>query len=80
VESKHFLKAAVLTFGLVVIFVAGWEVYWRSRGFGISYNDDKILWASKRKEVYKPARKAQTSFVLNGHICRQQMPLFIQKI
>ena len=52
-ESKHFSMAAILTLGLVLAFVVSWEFYWRSRGFHISYNDDKILWSTKRKEVYK---------------------------
>ena len=57
-HPKHFLNAAILAFILVLVFVMSWELYWRSRGFGVSYNDDKILWASKRKEIYKPADQA----------------------
>jgi hypothetical protein len=57
-QPKHFLNAAILALIVVLVFVVSWELYWRSRGFGISYNDDKILWASKRKEIYKPADQA----------------------
>lgn len=57
-ESSHFLKAAILTFFLVVVFATSWEIYWRQRGFTATYNDDKILWATKRKEVYKPTDEA----------------------
>src|SRR6266496_1592184 len=57
-RSNQFLKATILTVALLAIFTASWELYWRSRGFHATYNDDKILWASKRKEVYKPAKDA----------------------
>jgi hypothetical protein len=57
-KSSHFLKAAILTFFLIVVFAASWEIYWRHRGFTATYNDDKILWATKRKEVYKPPDQA----------------------
>lgn len=54
-QSKRFLKAGILALILVTGFVLCWEGYWRSRGFTISYNDDKQLWAVKRKQVYEPA-------------------------
>jgi hypothetical protein len=57
-RSNQFVKAAILTVALLAIFTASWELYWRSRGFHATYNDDKVLWASKRKEVYKPADQA----------------------
>jgi hypothetical protein len=57
-RASYFLKAAILTFFLVVVFAASWEIYWRHRGFTATYNDDKILWATKRKEVYKPPDQA----------------------
>lgn len=56
--SNHFLKAAILTVVLLAFFTAGWEIYWRSRGFRPTYNDDKVLWTTKRKQVYKPANEA----------------------
>jgi len=57
-QSKHFLNAAVLALALALIFMTSWELYWRNRGFAPSFNDDKVLWASKRKEVYKPIDQA----------------------
>src|SRR4030095_597117 len=57
-RSSHFLKAAILTFFLVVVFATSWEIYWRQRGFTATYNDDKILWATTRKAVYKPPDEA----------------------
>ena len=47
---------------VVVGFVACWEYYWRSRGFTVSHNDDKFIWAAKRKEVYQP-RDHATVFI-----------------
>ncbi len=57
-SSKDFLQAFLLTIAIVIGFGFGLESYWRSRGFEPSHNDDKVLWASKRKEVYKPADQA----------------------
>ena len=57
-ENKNLVKAGVLTLVLVVLFVAGWEVYLRSKGVNIAYDDGKELWADKRAMVYEPADKA----------------------
>jgi hypothetical protein len=57
-QTRHFLKALILTLVLLIVFIASWEIYWRNRGFHATYNDDKILWATKRKEVYKPIDEA----------------------
>jgi hypothetical protein len=57
-QRNDFSKAGILVLVLLVAFGAGWELYWRSRGFHPTYNDDKVLWASKRKEVYMPADQA----------------------
>jgi hypothetical protein len=54
-QPKHLTKTLLLMSALVVIFMAILELYWRGRGFKPAYNDDKILWANSRKEVYKPA-------------------------
>ncbi len=62
--TNHFLKAFVLTLGIVIGFVICWEYYWRSKGFPISYNDDNIKWAAKRNEVYRPAD--QTTVFIGG--------------
>lgn len=50
-ESNRLLKASVLTLVLVVTFIMSFEWYWRNRGFTPTYNDDKMLWAAKRKEL-----------------------------
>lgn len=50
--GTNFKMAASLTILLVVTFVAIWELYIRSLGVGISYNDDIPLWANKRSQAY----------------------------
>ena len=52
-ESKSMLKTFLLTIVIVVAFMAAWELYIRGRGFSPTYNDDKVLWANKRREVYQ---------------------------
>ena len=51
------LKTFLLTIVIVVAFMAAWELYIRGRGFSPTYNDDKILWANKRREVYQSPDK-----------------------
>ena len=53
-QPAHYTKALILALLIVTCFIAWWEYFWRSKGYSISYNDDKILWAHKRKEAYKP--------------------------
>lgn len=55
-QSSHYTKAACLTLGLVLAFVAGWELYWRSQNLLLSYNDDESMWASKRRQIYQSTR------------------------
>jgi hypothetical protein len=57
-KTSDYLKAGWFTLALVLLFIAGWEFYWRSRGFQLSYNDDESLWAFTRKKIYNtsPAR------------------------
>lgn len=55
--KTNFVKAFLLTLTIVIGFSIFFESYWRNRGFVPSHNDDKILWATKRKEIYKPADK-----------------------
>jgi hypothetical protein len=52
-KTSALVKAGLLALLLTGAFVGGWEWYWRSRGFRISYNDDDSLWASKRKLIYQ---------------------------
>ncbi|MBC7893651.1 MAG: hypothetical protein H7Y12_15645, partial [Sphingobacteriaceae bacterium] len=53
-NSTH-LKTALLTLALVLTAVVGWELFWRSQGYRLAYNDDESLWASKRKLIYQSA-------------------------
>jgi hypothetical protein len=57
-KSTHYARAAWLTAGLVLVFVIGWELYWRGQQYELSYNDDVNLWAATRQEIYQssPAR------------------------
>src|SRR5882757_1565629 len=57
-QPTLFSKAFMLMLVIVIIFVVCLEYYWRSRGFSPSYNDDKVLWATQRKKVYKPIDQA----------------------
>lgn len=50
-QSKHFLRAAILAIILITSFVAYWEYYWRSKNYQLAFNDDKILWATARREL-----------------------------
>ena len=60
-------KAAVLTCLLVVVVIGSWELYLRSKGVPISYDNDKELWADKRARVYEPADKT-TVFIGSSRI------------
>jgi len=66
-NASHFSKALILTLVVVTAFVICWEYYWRSRGFTVSYNDDKVLWSNERKNIYKPADEA-TVFIGGSRI------------
>jgi hypothetical protein len=62
-----FSSALILTLILVICFTIGLEMYWRTRGFTPTYNDDKVLWATKRNVVYMPSDKS-TVFVGGSRI------------
>ncbi|MHA4741703.1 hypothetical protein [Dyadobacter sp. MSC1_007] len=57
-KTFGYSKAGWFALVLVLLFVVGWEIYWRSQGFQLSYNDDESLWAFTRKKIYNtsPAR------------------------
>jgi hypothetical protein len=65
--DANFKKAGILTMALVIAFVACWEIYLRSRGFPISYDDNAALWSTKRIKVYEPA-DAATVFIGSSRI------------
>ena len=56
--GAHLLKAFVGTIVVVLGFAFSYEWYWRSKGLNISYNDDKVLWARHRRQVYMPSDQA----------------------
>ena len=66
-NKKHYLKAGMSALVLIVVFIAGLEYYWRSKGYQLSYNDDKMLWASERRKVYEQA-DCSTVFVATSRI------------
>ncbi len=57
-QPNHFSKALILTLIIVFAFASFWELYWRHKGYGIAYNDDKYIWAAKRKQIYQPANRS----------------------
>ena len=65
--SNQLVKSFALAFTIVIAWIICQEIYWRDRGFTPTFNDDKMLWAVKRKEVYKPADEA-TVFVGGSRI------------
>lgn len=65
--SYQIVKSFMLAITIVIAWIICLEIYWRSRGFTPTFNDDKMLWAVKRKEVYKPIDEA-TVFVGGSRI------------
>jgi hypothetical protein len=65
--SQNIVKLLALASVLVVGFIIGFEQYWRGRGFVPTFNDDKVLWATKRKEIHLPSNEA-TVFVGGSRI------------
>ena len=57
-QSPSLFKAGILTLAVVVLAISGWEIYLRTHGIGISYDDGKELWSHKRASVYEPSDKA----------------------
>lgn len=66
-SSSPLKKAAIFTLVLVIITLACWEIYLRSRGLPLSYNDDAALWSTKRIQVYQPS-EAATVFIGSSRI------------
>jgi hypothetical protein len=50
---KPITKAAILMAILVVVVIGGWELYLRSTGVALSYDNGKELWANQRARVYE---------------------------
>lgn len=66
-NQNPLLKAGILSLVLVILFLGGWEAYWRSKGYQITYDDGKELWSNKRAMVYQPQDKA-TVFIGSSRI------------
>jgi hypothetical protein len=60
-------RPAILMLVLVLAVIGGWEIYLRSKGETISYDDGPPLWADKRAMVYEPSDKA-TVFIGSSRI------------
>jgi hypothetical protein len=65
--SQNILKSCVMACVLVLAFFVAFELHWRRQGFVPTFNDDKVLWATKRKEIYLPLNEA-TVFVGGSRI------------
>ncbi|HVF80355.1 MAG TPA: hypothetical protein VM884_00390 [Flavisolibacter sp.] len=66
-SSNHFAKAALFAVLIVIAFFAAWEIYLRSRGVQVAYDDGKELWSDKRAKVYQPSNEA-TVFIGSSRI------------
>lgn len=66
-KLKQWVWACIGAFAMAFCCAASLESYWRARGFVPTFNDDKVLWAAKRKEIYKPASQA-TVFIGGSRI------------
>ncbi len=53
-----YTRAGLFAFFLVTVFIIGWEAYWRSQGFEVSYNDDESLWAFHHQRIYQTSPSA----------------------
>jgi hypothetical protein len=56
-NEKTLIKSAILTLVIVAGVVLGYELYLRSQGIKVDYDDGPPLWADKRAKVYEPTDK-----------------------
>ena len=63
----NYRKVFIGTLVLLAVMVSSWELYWRAKGFTPTFNDDKALWAKKRKEIYQDPGKS-TIFIGSSRI------------
>ena len=66
-QENHFFKAFLGALFLILTFTVFWEYYWRHLGFPISYNDDKMAWATERQKIYGPPGKT-TVFIGDSRV------------
>jgi hypothetical protein len=53
-QSNDFAKSSIAAAVLIIAFIVFWEYYWRNKGYTITYNDDKVIWATTRRKIYNP--------------------------
>jgi hypothetical protein len=56
-NEKTLFKSAIVTLVIVVGVVFGYELYLRSQGLKVDYDDGPPLWSDKRAQVYGPKDK-----------------------
>lgn len=66
-HPQHLKKAGLLAISLTAVFVLLLELGLRRQGYVPTFNDDKVLWAAKRREVYQPQNNA-TVFIGSSRI------------
>ena len=44
-------KSVILAGAITIVFLASWEMHWRSEGYPIAPDDDKALWAEQRAKL-----------------------------
>jgi hypothetical protein len=66
-QNSPLQKAGLLMLVITILAIGGWEIYLRSRGFPLSYDNDAALWSTKRVQVYQPADDA-TVFIGSSRI------------
>jgi hypothetical protein len=66
-QENHFFKAFLAALFMILGFVLFWEYHWRHLGFPISYNDDKVVWATERQKIYLPPDKT-TVFIGDSRV------------
>ena len=65
--NKNLFKTALLAFFIVIAFITLWEIYLRSKGVNIAYDDGKELWSHHRASVYQSKENA-TVFIGSSRI------------
>lgn len=60
-------KSAILMVAIVVLAIVAWEIYLRSTGFEVSFDDGGPLWSYHRARAYEPADQA-TVFIGSSRI------------
>ncbi len=52
-QPKNLTKAGYLALAVTVCFILCWELSWRAKGYKVTFNDDKFLWANARSRAYE---------------------------